>query len=178
MQTSELTKHMNSDNPQYVFAGMITNKVLDGIAAGIEDVLSAQEATSKKYRKIFSIFIEMTQNIIFYSAERVNLENDEAGFGALEIAMDGAEIKISAANPITMEQRKKIGEIMEQISRSTPDEIIALHKAKMFASIEDPDSRGAGLGYLDIAKKSVKPVHFGFAETNCGKLLFHISAWA
>mgnify|MGYP000265333577 CR=1 FL=1 len=178
MQTSELTKHMNSENPQYVFAGMITNKVLDGIAAGIEDVLSVHEATCKKYRKIFSIFIEMTQNIIFYSDERVHLESDEAGFGALEIALDGTEVKISAANPISREQRDRIGDIMDLITRSSADEIIAIHKAKMFESMEDPNSRGAGLGYLDIAKKSVRPVHFGFEETSCGRLLFHISAWA
>lgn len=178
MKISELTKHLNSDDPQYVFAGMITNKVLDGIAAGIEDVLSAQEATQKSYRKVFSIFIEMTQNIIFYSAHRIELEEDEAGFGALEIAFDGDIIKISAANPITDFQRQKIGEIMEQISRSSPEEITAIHKQKMFDSFDDPDSRGGGLGYFDIAKKSVKPIEFGFEETSDGSLMFRISAWA
>ena len=61
-----LIKHFVSSDQHYVFAGYVTNKVLDGISAGIEDVISCQPATSKKYRKIFSIYVEMLQNILFY----------------------------------------------------------------------------------------------------------------
>lgn len=167
-----------SANQQYVFAGYVTNKILDGIAAGIEDVISCQPATSKKYRKIFSIYVEMLQNILFYSSDRVEIENGgDAAFGGIEIALDGDLVSVAAANPITERQHEKLSAIMADIAASTPEQIVATYKEKMMESFDDAESRGGGLGYYDIARKSVQPIKFEFLDDRDQGKIFKIVAW-
>ena len=47
----------------------------------------------------------------------------------------------------------------------------------MIATFDDSESRGGGLGYYEIARKSVRPVRYGFFEDGEGGYLFRISAW-
>ena len=161
----------------YAFSGYITNRVLDGIAAGIEDVLPHCSGTKKSYRKVFGIFVELAQNIIYYSSKRVDLAADEAGFGVLEIAEDGTDTRLSASNQVRPEQQEKLIEIFAQIDGCTPEQISSLYKQRMIDTFDDPDSRGGGLGYFDIARKSVRPVQYHFETTADGHITFHISAW-
>jgi len=176
--TGNLTKFFESTDQQYFFAGYITNKILDGIASGIEDVISCQPLTQKKYRKIFSIYVEMLQNILFYSARRVEIEDGgDAAYGAIEIGLDGELVSITAVNPITDRQHEKLKAIMDHISSSTEEEITATYKQKMMDSFDDAESRGGGLGYYDIARRSAKPIACDFPEGDDGQKLFRIMAW-
>lgn len=146
MNSSAFLSQLANSNTQYLFAGYVTNRVLDGVAAGIEDVLSVQSDTTSKYRKIFSLFVEMVQNVIFYSAKRVHIDGDEAGYGMLEIKLDGSLVKVTSANPVTAAQREKLLKIMTDITSSTPEEISKAYKRKMMESFDDAESRGGGLG--------------------------------
>lgn len=161
----------------YSFSGYITNRVLDGIAAGIEDVLAARSETNKSYRKIFGIFVEMAQNIIFYAPDRVEIPNDEAGFGTLSISTDGDHIRIHASNEVLPHQKEQLEKIFSQIKGQSSDEIGRLYKQRMLETFDDPNSRGGGLGYFDIARKSTRPIEFGFELLDNGKSVFHVSAW-
>jgi hypothetical protein len=173
-----LIKHFVSSDQHYVFAGYVTNKVLDGISAGIEDVISCQPATSKKYRKIFSIYVEMLQNILFYSSDRVDIAGGaDAAYGGIEIAQDGDLVSITAVNPVTERQHEKLSAIMADIAASTPEGIIASYKAKLMDNFDDAESRGGGLGYYDIARKSAKPLKFEFFEDADRGRCFKIIAW-
>lgn len=51
-------------NQQYLFIGYITNNILDAIAAGIEEVIAIQPEMAGRYRYIFTIYVEMLQNIL------------------------------------------------------------------------------------------------------------------
>ena len=163
--------------PLYVFSGYITNRVLDGIAAGIEDVLPRLPETERSYRKVFGVFVEMAQNIIFYSSDRVTLDNDEAGFGTLAILRDEGAIKITASNEVQPIQMEKLNDVFGKMIGKTAEEITVLYKQRMMETFDDPTSRGGGLGYLDIARKSVKPLDFGFETSDNGKIVFHVTAW-
>jgi len=173
-----LTSFFGSEDQQYFFAGYITNKILDGIASGIEDVICCQPQTEKKYRKIFSIYVEMLQNILFYSARRVEIEDGgDAAYGAIEIGLDGELASITAVNPITERQHEKLKAIMDHIASCTEEEITATYKQKMMDSFDDAESRGGGLGYYDIARRSARPIACAFLEDESGQKLFRITAW-
>lgn len=161
-----------------MFAGFITNKILDSIAIGIEEVLSSRPETSQNYMKIFSIYVEMLQNIMFYSIDRIEIESGgDAAFGGFEIALDGDKVAITAVNPIDEKQHKKLANIMDEISASSPEEIVALYKKRMMEGFDDDESRGGGLGYYDIARRSSHPITHAFIANEGEQMLFKITAW-
>jgi len=167
-----------SPNQQYLFIGFITNNILDAIAAGIEEVISVQPEMAKRYRYVFTIYVEMLQNILFYSDDRAAIASGgDAAYGGIEIALDGGAVSITAINPISAKQYTKLEAIMAEIAALTPAEIVPAYKQKMAASFDDQESRGGGLGYYEIARKSVRPVRYGFFEDGKGRYLFRISAW-
>jgi len=167
-----------SANTHYLFIGYMTNNILDAIAAGIEEVMAVNPHYAGKYRKIFSVYVEMLQNILFYSAERTDIASgSDAAYGGLEIAMHGDAVEISAANPVTAAQHKKLLAIMTHISGLTAAQIAAVYKQKMAESFNDAESRGGGLGYYDIARKSIRPVTFEFVPEANGRQIFKFSAW-
>ena len=81
------------------YSGYISDQSLEGIAQGIKAVFETGAYQTKKSRKIFSIFVESSQNIIFYSGRRMEIDGtrDGAGYGAIFIQAldDGAFSVIS-----------------------------------------------------------------------------------
>lgn len=78
---------LSSSNQQYLFIGFITNNILDAIAAGIEEVISVMPEMASRYRYVFTIYVEMLQNILFYSDQRQAIASGgDAAFGGIEIA--------------------------------------------------------------------------------------------
>ena len=177
MENALSWKTIAPENQLYSFSGYITNRVLDGIAAGIEDVLAARNETKNSYRKIFGIFVEMAQNIIFYAPDRVEIPNDEAGFGTISILNDEEFVRIHASNEVLPHQKEHLEKIFDQIEQQSPDEIGKLYKQRMLETFDDPNSRGGGLGYYDIARKSSRPIEYVFETLENGKVVFHVSAW-
>ena len=55
------------------------------------------------------------------------------------------------------------------------DEIKAAHQEKMMSQFDDSDSKGGGLGYYDIARKTKGNIQAEFNERN-GALQFKITA--
>ena len=159
----------------YKFKGFMTNRVLDGIAAGIQDVLAVYPNTEKSYRKIFSIYVEIAQNIIFYSANRIEIPDDEAGYGTLTISEADGAITISGENKVTETQKNKLSSIFDHLDGMSVDEIKAAHQEKMMSQFDDSDSKGGGLGYYDIARKTRGNIQAEFYERN-GALQFKITA--
>lgn len=51
--------------------------------------------------------MEIAQNIIFYSANRIEIPDDEAGYGTLTISEADGAITISGENTITESQKNK-----------------------------------------------------------------------
>ena len=169
---------LSSSNQQYLFIGFITNNILDAIAAGIEEVISVKPEMASCYRYVFTIYVEMLQNILFYSDQRQAIASGgDAAFGGIEIALEDDLISVSAVNPVSAKQFTKLNAIMSEIAAMSLEEVSRAYKQKMIATFDDSESRGGGLGYYEIARKSVRPVRYGFFEDGEGGYLFRISAW-
>ena len=120
----------------------------------------------------------MLQNILFYSDQRLEIASGgDAAFGGIEIALDDDLVSISAVNPISVRQYSKLEAIMAEIAALSAEEVARSYKQKMMDSFEDSESRGGGLGYYEIARKSVRPMRYGFFEDGQGGYLFRLSAW-
>ena len=66
---TSLRDHLRSDGVSFCFTGFMTEELLSGIAQSLKKKLESEKADVTTSRGVFSIVIEMSQNIIRYSAE-------------------------------------------------------------------------------------------------------------
>ncbi|MGE5342375.1 MAG: SiaB family protein kinase [Candidatus Omnitrophota bacterium] len=142
------------------FQGAISQDILVGLAELLKSKFSLVSGHSP-VKKLFSIFIEMAQNIAFYSSERIYSENHHKDIG-VGIVMVTEKSKCYTVISGNMVQRSTISKIQDhcmKINGMTPDELKQFYKERIKLS-RKVGEKGAGIGLIDIARKSGSPIQY------------------
>jgi len=118
---------------------------------------SSGEQSSIK-RKVFNVMVECLQNIVKHADDTE--ENHSAVF---MIGKHENEYLIVSGNPIEKENIDKLKGKLEQINGLDKDGLKALYK-DIIKNTEISDKGGAGLGFVDMARKSGQPLEFDFLD--------------
>jgi hypothetical protein len=115
-------------------------------------------------RKLFSSFVELSQNIIHYSSDALSATvPDESVLrqGAVCISTDGDRHLMLCANPIATADIDRLRQKLEPLRTMSLEEIKQAYKVTLRAETPE-DSKGAGLGFLTMARDASAPLEFGF----------------
>jgi hypothetical protein len=126
-------------------------------------------------KKIYNIFVELTQNISYYSIEKDFLEEEAVGKGYFVIEQQDDSVNIIACNIIENERVKILQEkctLINSLDRSS------LRKLK-FSQRESPNneknSRGAGVGLIQVALVAENTINSLFLDIDKNNTLFRLS---
>lgn len=184
MQANELNglrTFMRGHGVIFAYSGYVNEQVLSGVGEAVKQKLVLEETDRKTMRSVFAVFVEQMQNIIRYSAEKVgdreeNQDGKELRYGVLTIGQEeGVGYTVHAGNLI---QRSDIGRLRERLSdlkSMTHDELRAAYKAQLKAG-PDEFSKGAGIGFIEIARRASEPLDFDFAEVDDDHVFFALRA--
>jgi hypothetical protein len=139
-----------------------------GIVAAMSEVvkrqLEAAGLSASTRRKIFSSFIELSQNIVHYSAGLLEDGTEQGGAireGAVCIFKEGEHHCTVCVNPITTMAVNPLRKYLEPLCGMSVDEIKEAYKQSLRA--ETPaNSKGSGLGFLTMARDASAPLEFAF----------------
>ncbi|MFI4939619.1 MAG: SiaB family protein kinase [Burkholderiales bacterium] len=140
------------------------------IVASISDVIKARlangGAAGPTRRKIFSSFVEMSQNIMHYSSDSLT-PKDQVGSqmrrGSFCIGIDEGSFFLLCANPVATENVEKMRTKLESLHTMTMQEIKDAYK-KALREETPRDSQGSGLGFLTLARDASEPLEFEFVQ--------------
>jgi hypothetical protein len=163
----------------FAYAGYVTETVLMGVGDAIKQKLLLDDADTKTLRSVFAVFVEQMQNMIRYSAEKV-LPSDtespiEIRYGILTIGREGDDYVIHAGNLVARSEVERLRERLSQIRGMNKEELRALYKQQLRAGPEE-GSKGAGLGFMEIARRASKPIEFDFADVDDEHAFFALKA--
>lgn len=147
--------HLKHNNIILSYKGALSQDIL--IETG--ESLKSKIEDSKKVKKIFGIFVEFAQNIMHYSEEREN--NEDKGIGVIVITEEIESYVLYSGNIIKKEKENIIKNKIDFINSKTKEELKKLYKEKIKMRPEN-DSKGAGLGFIDIARKSDSKLTYKF----------------
>ncbi len=151
---------INKFNILLLFKGALSQEIL--IEMG--DLINNHASDfPDKIRRCFSVFVEMAQNIMNYSAEREQIEGREFGVGIILFMEEPEYYSILAGNKIDKTRIKEITDRLELINKSDELELKKMYKTQRRMPRED-DSKGAGLGLIDIARKSTDGIEYTFDD--------------
>ena len=111
-------------------------------------------------QKFFSIFIELLQNIMNYSSERINSDkNREIKLGFITIGKEDGHYFIHTGNRILKKEVQPIADKLNAISPLNKTQLKALYKEQIHKPT-NPKAKRAGLGFIDIARKAALPIQY------------------
>jgi hypothetical protein len=163
----EYYKKMCERNIVLDFQGAISQDMVVGMAELLKNKSSQEFGRTNIVKKLFSIFIEMAQNIAIYSAERVYLDvhHGDVGAGIIVVTEENNNYTITSGNLVKNKSISKIIEHCQRINRMEKGELRQFYKAQIKSS-RRRGKKGAGVGLIDIARKSGNAIRYGVTQVD------------
>lgn len=157
----------------FCFEGQIDEETIDQILETVEKKLSEVEPNKKIRKRIFSIFVECLQNIYLH-AYRNNFNPAEKEQGVqhkMRLIRLQEGYLIETANPINRMKVARIKDQIERINSLSKIDLDALYLQAWQRARFMPD-KGAGLGFIDIARRSGAKLECDFKPLNSQSAFF------
>lgn len=163
----------------FCYSGYMTEAILSGIGQAIKQKLEIEDTDTKTIRGVFSIFVEQMQNVIRYSAEREPEQSQQESvlsYGLLTVGREQGCYFVTCGNKIMQGDVARLHQQLQRIRKMDRSELKALYKQILKGEIPD-GSKGAGVGFVDIAKKASKPIEFDFMPLGDEYSYFSLKAY-
>lgn len=161
----------------FCYSGYMTEDILVGIGKAIKQKLSMDEEDKKTAKAVFSIFVEQVQNVIRYSAEKETRGDEtELRYGVLTVGREEDKVFVTCGNTIKSDDRARLEENLAKIQKMDKKELKKLWKDTLRG--ETPEgSKGAGVGFIDIARRARQGFDFDFSEIDTDISFFTLKAY-
>lgn len=179
---NELQSQLHSQGITFAYCGCITENILTGIGSALKTKLESEEVDIRTTRSIFAVFVEQMQNIIRYSARRASSEDgrrlNESGahcrYGILTIGQVGDDFIIHSGNLIVAADVPVMRARLTDLQNKSPEELKIAYKSQL-RNVRELDE-GAGVGFMEIARRTSRPIEFEFEEVDDENTFFAIKA--
>lgn len=155
---------MERDHIILSFKGQITKDLMASVYQIMESRLESINEDPKKKKKVYNILVETLQNIYHHMDElQKDEEPDDTCRDAMFMIVRGEDgiYKIHTGNFILNSKCDILNQRIEQINAMSPEELRA-HYVDTLNTTGFSDKGGAGLGIIDIARKSGNKLGYGF----------------
>lgn len=176
--TLDFVKNMTENGVIFSFKGTISQDIIVNIGDTIKTELGLF-VSEKTVMKVFAIFIELSQNILHYSAERAIVVDDiSIGVGSITLMQDDAMYKISSCNLVNNDDAEEIKKRCDYIKTLDKEGLKNFYLERRKTQ-QNPNgkSKGAGIGFIDIARKSDKQLEYEIQPLDDKQSYFILSAY-
>ncbi len=164
----------------FCYSGYMTEAILASIGHAVKQKMVLEETDTKTARSVFSIFVEQVQNVIRYSAER---EPEEAeaqassvlSYGLLAVGRESDAYFVTCSNKVQNDDVEQLNAQLAAIREMDQKELKQAYKRILKGDVP-AGSKGAGAGFVDIAKKASRPIEFDFLPLDDEHTFFSLKA--
>ena len=161
------------------FKGDITKELLSSVYQIVEARIENDIEDPKKKKKFFHVLVECLQNMYNHmeSLQGITNEGPEQNGSGIFMIGKGAEdsYRIITGNFILTENAGILKERIDKINAMNPQELKAYYLERLGAT-ELSEKGGAGLGIIDIARKSGNKIEYDFQQQSAKYSFFTLSA--
>ena len=156
-------ERLESDNVILYFNGPVSQPVVEGIAELMRDKMRAEDAGMGAVQRVFAILVEQMQNIVRYSSERHVTKDDrqgEMGHGQIVVGREAdGRFFVACGNKIKAGDGADISDHIEILRAMSREDLKAYYKERR-KDVPASSSKGAGLGFVEMARKAAHPLDF------------------
>ncbi len=154
------------------FNGPVCHSVVEGVGAAMRRKMDNDECGHTVGLRVFSVLMEQMQNVVNYSGVRqksldiVDIAEtaDTAGLlgeGQIIVGCQDDEFFIICGNPIPKSSEERIRQKIDAVNAMNKEELKSYYKEQRRKG-PDELSCGAGLGFIEMARKASQPLTYTF----------------
>lgn len=150
---------MNDQNAVLIYSGEFNQDIVKSMLNYAEGKLESSGIDDLVRKKIFNVMVEMLQNITKHQF----VEDGTVVQPCFVLVEQEDHYNLITGNPIKTSTIEMVENRINQVNGLNADELKALYKeARLNSRISDVG--GAGLGFIDMARKTENTLDFGFHE--------------
>ncbi len=157
------------------FNGPFSHSVIEELGIAVRKYLESADAPTSRIADVFAVFVEQAQNLKNYTLGEPadSAEPGSHRYGTLVIAREGDRYVVSSGNTV---RALDVGRVVERLNA-----IVGLDKAALKIAYKErlrgstAGEGGAGLGFIDMARRASEPLRFSVRELSDNLVFFSIS---
>lgn len=146
----------------------INEETSDQLIAMVDSKMIGFDEEKKIKKKVFNVLVECLQNVSRHAEPEKGKDHESS---ILLIGRNETNFFIITGNMMDNDKTTHLKEKLEHINNLKPEEIRDKYK-ELMSNMEFSDKGGAGLGLLDIARKSSNKFEFDFRKLSDKKTYF------
>lgn len=161
-------REMERDHVLLSFKGIISKELLDSVYQIMESKMISLNEDSQKRKKVYNILVESLQNIyhhvdVWIEEQGQDLDSKDVMF--MIVRNESGAYTIYTGNYILADKTDLLRSKIEHIN-SLNAEQLRVYYVDTLNTTEFSDKGGAGLGMIDLARKSGNKLLFSFTNVN------------
>ncbi len=169
----EFQRYLDNNKIVFCYNGYLSQQIVMSMTEMLKKKIS--DTGPAVAPKIMYIFVEQAQNIVRYSAQKIEAEDrkNRLGYGSLAIGVENDKYFCMCGNLIENDKAKKLKSRLEEVKNMDKDALKAAYKQRLNDGPED-GSEGASIGFIEMARKSSEPIEFEFVDTDEEHQFFYL----
>ncbi|MBS2213071.1 SiaB family protein kinase [Carboxylicivirga mesophila] len=159
----QMYKTMKTNEINLVYEGEVTQEITKTFTSLTERSLEKSQESNTVQRKVFNVMVECLQNISKH-ADSLDDDEDERR-GIVMVSHGESSYNIITGNVIKNEKVPELKANLELVNSLDKKGLSELYKKQMKEG-RISDKGGAGLGFIDIAKKTGSKLSYEFKKLN------------
>lgn len=158
-------KSMKDHKVELVYEGEITHQITKAFTSLTETNMQLDEESQSTQKKVFHVMVECLQNVGKH-ADCIDCHKGvKDGKGIFILSKNDEEYSITTGNILHKSKVAEMNDILEKINSLDKDGLKQLYKQQIKEG-RLSNKGGAGLGFIDIAKKTGYPLYYNFLPIN------------
>ena len=175
----QLSQLLLKDEFVLSYSGYVSEDILQAVGDTLRERLTDHVSDSHKIRNVFSVFVELMQNIIRYGDDGpqppIADSEQKPSFGIVLVAENQGSLSVITGNFVTDDEAQDLSEKLTTLAKCNAEELRSLYREKLRQPV-DEGSKGASLGLIEIARRASVPLSFEVQEAHDALKFFMIKA--
>lgn len=172
---SELREQFSRRRILMCFNGPISHGLIEEIGNALRTHLTAEQLQASSVMDVFGVYIELTQNIRHYARVR-GYDELLSGVTVVVAREEDGRYAIQAENQVEREDGEALVARIKELAKLDKAELKAAYKEQLKRPREQGAVSGAGLGLIDVARKSSQPLAASLSDQPGGRVYFSVRA--
>ena len=157
----EFYKSMKSHEITLVYEGEITHQITKAFTSLTESNMAKEDESGSVQRKVFHVMVECLQNISKHADDFGPEDYLFAGRGIFMVSKRETEYTVTTGNAIDNQRVEETRIMLDHINSLDKLELNELYKKQMKEG-RLSEKGGAGLGFIDIVRKTGRKLDYHF----------------
>lgn len=167
---------MRSNNLNLVYEGEINQNITKAFTALAEQNLNEDKEEKSVVRKVYHVLVECLQNIYKHTDSQNPDSPGKRSNGVLLLGHDDNGYIVSTGNMVDLKQKEILIDLLDNINSLDGEELNMLYKKKMRDGMLS-EKGGAGLGFIDISRKTNSKLEYHFETIDENKSFFILKTY-